>query len=77
MNGEKYRLTGSFEGGVLDSGFHDVLGQLAAFAALGSDTQLLANFFKRTGTTIHKFLDLAVGNSFAEADVHGFRCFFA
>jgi hypothetical protein len=66
------KLAGGFdERSLLDGRFHDVLGQLAALAALGGDTQLFADFLERPGAAIHKFLDLAIGDSFAKTDVHG------
>jgi len=64
-------LAGSFDKRrFLDGGFHDVLGQLAAFSTLRGNTQLFANFLERAGSAIDEFLDLTVGYSFAETDIH-------
>ena len=51
--------------------FNYVLRQLTAFSALACHTELFTNIFKCSRTTIYKFLDLAVGNSFAKTNVHG------
>jgi hypothetical protein len=55
----------------LDGGLDDGLGHLTAFATLGGDAQFAANIGVRgADASSDRFFDLAVGYSFAEADVH-------
>lgn len=51
--------------------FDDALGELAAFATLGGNAEFAADVGESAGTTRHGFANLAVGNGFAEANVHG------
>jgi hypothetical protein len=57
--------------GVADSGFDDRLGHLAAFAALGGYAEFLTHSPEGISASKDGFLDLAVGDGFTEADVHG------
>jgi len=57
--------------GVADGGFNNGFGHLAAFAALGGHAEFAPDITERACAAKDSFLDLAVGYSFAEADVHG------
>lgn len=64
-------LNGLREFGFLDGSFDDGLGHLAAFAALGGNTQLATDVGISTGVAAGKgFANLTIGYGFAETDVH-------
>jgi len=63
-----------FENGFLCSSFDDALGELAAFAALGGNAKFAPDIGKGAGASGNCFADLAVGDGFAEADVHRIMC---
>ena len=64
------KLRSRFETGFLDRSLDDTLGELAAFAALGGDTEFAPDIGKSAGAAGDGFADLTIGYSFAETDVH-------
>jgi hypothetical protein len=67
-------LDGRREFRFLGSGFHDGFRGLAAFATLGGNAQLTADFGESGSALRDRVANLTVGNGFAEADVHGEGC---
>jgi hypothetical protein len=59
---------------VLDIALHalveDFPGEDATFTALGSQPQFLANLAKPGRAIFHRFADLAIGDGFAETNIH-------
>ena len=54
---------------------HDIPGENATLAALAGYAQHVAQFTHGAGPVLNGGADLAIGDSLAEADVHGFaRC---
>jgi hypothetical protein len=65
-------LNSGLERGFFNRCFYDVLCKLATFTTLASHAQFFADILICTRTTIHKFLDLTVGYSFAKTNIHGY-----
>src|SRR5690242_387651 len=69
------RQGGSFAGGVvmmmMTAFAQHVAGATGTAAALAGDAQLLAQLRQGVTAGIHRGADVAVGNGFADADVHG------
>lgn len=51
-------------------------GDTCAFTALAGNTQLVADVAQTLGTRVDCIADGAVGNTFTQANVHGFEALF-
>jgi hypothetical protein len=70
--GAEKRLDGRPEFGLFHGGLDDGLGHLSAFATLGGNAKFAAYVrIRGADASGDGLLDLAVGNGFAETDVHG------